>query len=53
MGDSAADPLLAGMDDEVGSVGSQDTTDTDTDTEAEIEAVRGSAGKVIRTWQSS
>ena len=43
MGDSAADPLLAGLEDEVGSIGSQDTTDTDTDTEAEIEAVRRSS----------
>ena len=39
MGDPAAEALLAGLDDEVGSVGSQDTTDTDSDTEAAIEEV--------------
>lgn len=39
VGDSAAEALLAGLDDEVGSVGSQDTTDTDSDTEAAIEEV--------------
>ena len=39
VGDPAAEALLAGLDDEVGSVGSQDTTDTDSDTEAAIEEV--------------
>jgi syndecan 1 len=35
-GDPAAEPLLAGLDDEVGSVGSEDTTDCDSDMEAAI-----------------
>jgi hypothetical protein len=39
VGDPASEALLGGLDDEVGSVGSQDTNDTDSDTEAAIEEV--------------